>query len=431
MAEHALLAMLAALAALALLRPWMGLLALSFFGLLQPHTFLEGLSANLPVFKVLFFATVIGTLFSQDRRMPPRDWRVAALLLFWLGMAVSTYFAAFPLLAGPEFIKVSATLSVAILILMLINTPQKWLALLLASASALALVALKGGYWAIAHQFADRVYGPPGSHYYDNNHFAIAALMIFPVLLFWMRRTADRPLKLALGVLIALCLLAVLSSWSRGGFLALGATLALLAVERRGAPIAIAGIILATLAALFLMPEQWLERMLSIGAQQVDGSAQSRLEVWQKGLGFALGSPWTGTGFEGWKFGGGQLEWHSIYVQILAEHGFVAFAAWLALLIGTFAKLSRLIGRYRYRHGLKWIADYATALRASLAAYAVGGAFISIGYWDLLFNFVALAIGLQALAADIHPSSDLSRPRSEKPAAESVSTDRQGIASPS
>jgi hypothetical protein len=44
------------------------------------------------------------------------------------------------------------------------------------------------------------------------------------------------------------------------------------------------------------------------------------------------------------------------------------------------------------------VADYAVALRASLVAYGVGGAFIGVAYWDLLYHLIATAILLEALA---------------------------------
>jgi len=333
--------------------------------------------------------------------MPPRDWRVFALLLFWLGLVVTTHFAAMPYQARPMLIEASAAIAPAFLILVLINTREKLFILMVATAAAFALVTLKGGYWAVIHGFADRVYGPPGGHYYDNNYFAVAAVMTIPLLLLWFRQSTDRWLKILLGVLIGLSVLAALSSWSRGGLLALGATATILFMESRKKAWALVPVAFIGLVAVAFFPDHWFERMQSIGAEQLDASAQSRIDVWQRGLDFALGRPLLGSGFDGWVFGGGVLDWHSAYIQILAEHGFVVFAIWCSILVGTFWGLSRLVRHHRHSEHQGWIADYAAAIRAALVAYAVGGLFIGIGYWDLLYNLIALAIVMQGLASKV------------------------------
>ena len=62
-------------------------------------------------------------------------------------------------------------------------------------AASFALVTIKGGYWAVMTGFADRVYGPPNSQYYDNNLFAIAVIMNIPLLVLWLRETRTKPMR--------------------------------------------------------------------------------------------------------------------------------------------------------------------------------------------------------------------------------------------
>jgi probable O-glycosylation ligase (exosortase A-associated) len=387
------------LAGVALWRPWLGVLGLAFFGYLQPHTYASEVVRALPVYKVLFAATVVGAIFHRDWQWPPRDWRVAALLVFWLGLFVTTHYAAFPMYAWPRVMEVSAVLASTLLILVLIDTREKLFWLIAAIAASFALVAFKGGYWAFINGFADRVYGPPGSQYHDNNHFAVAAVMTIPLLVLWFRQTADPWLRGALALAIALSLFAALSSWSRGALLALGVMSLLLLVEgRKGLVVLLPVLLVAALAFVFL-PEHWFARMESIANYQADGSALGRIEVWQKGLSFALGRPLLGAGFEGWVFGAETLDWHSAYVEIMAEHGLVLFGVWMSLILGTLAGLTGLAWRHRSPAETAWVADYAVALRASLVAYCVGGAFIGVAYWDLLYHLIAAAILLQGLAS--------------------------------
>jgi probable O-glycosylation ligase (exosortase A-associated) len=301
--------------------------------------------------------------------------------------------------AWPRVMEVSAVLASTLLILVLIDTREKLFWLIAATAASFALVAFKGGYWAVIHGFADRVYGPPGSQYHDNNYFALAAVMTIPLLVLWFRQTADLWLRGALALAIALSLFAALSSWSRGALLALGVMSLLLLVEGRKGLMVLLPVILVAALALVFLPEHWFSRMETIAHYQADGSALGRFEAWRKGLSFALGRPLLGIGFEGWVFGAETLDWHSAYVEIMAEHGLVLFGVWLSLILGTLAGLTGLAWRHRGPPETAWVADYAVALRASLVAYCVGGAFIGVAYWDLLYHLIAAAILLQGLAS--------------------------------
>jgi probable O-glycosylation ligase (exosortase A-associated) len=394
-----LLVALAAVASVALRRPWLGVIGLAFVGYMQPHSYAGGFMGHFPVYRALFAATVLGALLSREWRLPPRDWRVAVLLLFWLGLLISTWRSAFPFLAWPRLVEVSGVLGSAVLILLLIDTRKKLLVLMAAMAGSFALVSLKGGYWAIIYGFSDRVYGPPGSQYYDNNHFAVAAVMAIPLLVLWLRQTADRGLRVALGAGIALSILAALSSWSRGALLALGVTLVLLLTESRKKALALIPIALAAAVALAFLPEQWFERMETIASWQTEGSARGRLDAWRRGIEFTLGRPLLGAGFEGWLFGAKSPDWHSAYIEIMAEQGLVNFLFWMSLILGTLFSLTRLAWRYRGSADQAWVVDYSRALRASLIAYCVGGAFLGIAYWDLLYHLIAAAIVLGVAAA--------------------------------
>ena len=114
------------------------------------------------------------------------------------------------------------------------------------------------------------------------------------------------------------------------------------------------------------------------------------------GWNHALQNPWTGGGFEGWIYlslpaGGGSRVWHSAYIDLLAEHGFVGLALWAALVVGSVLSLTWMIWQSR-RRAMPGLVDEATMLRASIAAYLVGAAFLSIAYWEILFVLVASAI---------------------------------------
>lgn len=402
MRDIALLCLLLALCWLALLRPWLGVLGLAVLGYLQPQGYGTGFIRHAPVFAILFGVTVLSFVYHTWRdkawtALPWRRllaWQVIALATLWLWFAVTSYFAVMPWEAWEKYLKMLKILPPLLLTLLLIDTREKLLYLVAAIALCILLPAIKGGYWAVASGFQDRVYGPPGSPWHENNAFAVAVTMAIPLLVLWWREVSDKGVRLALLGGIALCYGSALSSWSRGGMLALGAVTLLLIWHSKRKYLAIPGLML--LGALFFvqLPEKWYGRMETLSTYEADASAQSRLGVWRIGYDLALQHPVTGGGFNAWPVmtlsTGGSLDWHSTYVELMAEHGFVGLGLWSALMLGTLAGLGRLTWRHR-RGRTAWMGDYGAMLQASLVAYVIGGLTLGIAYWELPYHLIVIA----------------------------------------
>jgi putative inorganic carbon (hco3(-)) transporter len=396
--DLAVLSILIASSAVIFSRPWLGVLVLAVFGYMHPQGYAPGFMHDLPVYKALFGVTVAAALVSRQWRLPPRDWRLVALLLLWAYFLFTTFQAKVQWAAWPRFAEVSGVFAMFGLTLMLIDTREKLFCLVVAIAASFALVTLKGGYWAVMTGFSDRVYGPPDSQFYDNNLFAIAIVMNIPLLLLWLREARGLALRGALMVAIALSAAAALSSWSRGALISLGlTTLVLLWYSKRKylmLPLVIGAVALASVT----LPEGWFERMHTIAHHEQDASAQSRLEAWRIGWLNAKTFPLTGVGMDGYHYAVVTMDWHNSYVEMLAEHGFVAFGIWCLLLFGTMASLVRLAWRVRRLPELHWVRDYSQMLLASLVAYAAGSMFLGISYWDILYQLFAVSILLGAMA---------------------------------
>ncbi len=403
-----LVIMLFGFAWLAWLRPWLGLLGLAVLGFLHPQGYAPGFMKTFPVYASLFSVVVASTAYAtlrgRLRFLSPalwwRDWRVYALPGLWLWFALTSYLAVAPWESWEKFYQVARILPPLFLTLLLIDERSKFHALTVVVAFSIMLVAVKGGYWAVMSGFQDRVYGPPGSQYGDNNEFAIAVCMAIPLLFLWLREIQDRRARAFLLVCVALCYGAVLSSWSRGGILALAASTLVLILHSRRKWLLIP--VLAALAiALFVqLPDSWFGRMQTLGNYAGDESAQSRLEVWRIGYEFTLKHPLTGGGFNVWPaltLGEGSLDWHSAYVEMASEHGLPGLLLWAALLLGSSAQLA--LAAWRPAAGQPaWVADYSAMLLAGLLAYLVGAATLGIAYWELPYLFIVLSVLLRALA---------------------------------
>ena len=441
MRDLAILLIIFGMAWVAWLRPWLGVLVLLVLDTLSPQGFANGFMQDAPVYSFMFGVVLLATAYhfaSERSRIDwrgwrwewVREWRIWVFLLLWLDFLLTTWYAKDPWAAWPQFVVVSKTLAPVLLTVLLIDTRDKLYALMLTLALSVAAAAFKGGYWAVMTGFSDRVYGPPGSPYAGNNEFSVAVLMTLPLLLLFRAQSAHRGVKLVLAILIGLSFVAVLSSWSRGALLGLGVVTALLVWHSRrkwlAIPLLAAGIGLSFVA----LPETWFGRMESIVQFQGEGSAEGRLKAWRAGWEYVQREPLLGSGFEGWRFVNTDPEtlhgqdWHSSYVQVLTENGVPGFLLWSALLFGGIAKLTQLGARSRLR-GDREAELSAAMLRAGLAGYAVGGAFLGIAYWGLLYQMLAMAMLLERFSFASAKANPSSKANASRGAVDSIAASRR------
>jgi hypothetical protein len=87
---------------------------------------------------------------------------------------------------------------------------------------------------------------------------------------------------------------------------------------------------------------------------------------------------------------------HSIYFEVLGEHGYVGLAVFVALLGAAFLTASKTIFMARRHAELRWAADLARMLQVSLIGYAIAGAFLTLAtsheYYQVLGLIGALEV---------------------------------------
>src|SRR5215475_9391850 len=76
-----------------LIRPWLGILAWNWIAFMAPHGLTWGFSRTLPVAIGIGGATLVGWLFSADRKSIPRTVPVIALLLLGIDITLTTVLA--------------------------------------------------------------------------------------------------------------------------------------------------------------------------------------------------------------------------------------------------------------------------------------------------------------------------------------------------
>ena len=399
MRDYVVLIFLAGCIYAALKKPWLGVLSLAVFSYLNPHAYAWGFVRSLPVYYVLFLVVAFRTFTAKDKDSIPKDWRITVFILLWIYFAITSTQAYFPDIAWQRFWFITKIYLPFFFTLVLINTRFKLYCLVVTIAASIGIVAVKGGLFAILHGFSARVYGPPATQFEENNAFAVAMLICIPLLLIWQRETRNSLFKKGILLAIPIIYAASLCSWSRGALITMTVLTLMLILNSKHKFLAIPLVLVGAFFVKDYLPQEWFGRMHTLETYQEDSSAMSRIQAWTDGWNHTLEHPFVGAGFDGWREVT-QRDWHSSYVEMFSEHGFIAFGLWLSLIIGTLISMTTLPKKTFQVEGMEWVANYCFMLRASLICYMVGTAFLGLSYWDLLYHLIFIAVLVKKIALE-------------------------------
>ena len=406
-----LTAVILSLVPVCFIRPWIGVLVWTWIGLMNPHKLSWGFAYSFPFALIVAVATLAGTLRTRDHRPFPRTAGVYLLFALWGVFCLSTFYAINPDGAWDQLDKVSKIFLMTLLAMKLLQDPKKVRALLWIIALSVGYYGVKGGIWSLLRGSQNPVLGPPGSFMSGNTEIGLALNVVLPILVF-LRREDRRPwARLGLLAAIVLCPVAILGTYSRGAFLGLGVVLFLLLVKARRKVLVLAAVGVALFVATAFLPEKWFERMETIQTYEADSSAVARLQTWELSLMIGRDRPLLGAGFRPFTLETYKRympeypmmhrdrlhDAHSIFFQVLAEHGFIGLALYVGLLLATWWRLRSLRRRTRGDPAQRWIFNCCDMLEVSLAGYVVCGIFLSLSYFDLYYYIVAIPSILTAL----------------------------------
>jgi len=265
-------------------------------------------------------------------------------------------------------------------------------------AKGLPFVIMTGGIY--------KIYGPPNSMIGDNNDFGLAVVMTLPIYFFLAKSEEGQWGRRLAGIICLMAIPAVMFTYSRGAMVGLAVVLLLLllTIRQRFAVLMAIGVVAAVVT---LAPNSWKDRMNPTSDNVVDGSAQSRLFAWQTCWRLASDYPIAGGGFDTLtpsiyaRYSDNPRDNthgpHSVYFQILADHGFVGFFLY-ALLVFSCLLTSRQVVRRGRLLGDQKLIHYANMFRFGLVGFLASGTFAGRAYFDYFFLLVACFAILKRLA---------------------------------
>jgi probable O-glycosylation ligase (exosortase A-associated) len=396
-------------------RPHIGIYLWSWISLMNPHRLTWTLAFDFPFAAVTAGATMLGLLFSKAPRRMVWSRESVLLILFVLWMILTTLFAFDTVVATEYLARVLKIELFAFLTIYLITDKEKLLSLLWVTVASLAFYGVKGGIFTVSGGGIDWVLGPEGSFIGGNNEIALALIMTVPLMFFLLSQLEKPWMRYAMMGAIFLTALAIVGSQSRGAFIGVIAMSGFLWLKSRHKILVGLLIVAIAITVMMLMPDTWWERMESIRHYQQDASAMGRINAWWTAWNVASDNL-LGGGFKMFTMLTFHLyapnpldihDAHSVYFQVLGEHGFIGLGLFLLLGLATWLRCGQMIRLARKNPELKWAADLASMLQVSLLGYAVSGAFLGLAYFDYYYHLIAITLITWSLVRQSAPASSV------------------------
>ena len=400
-----------------LVAPAAGLAIWEWISLMSPHRLVYGFAYGLHLNFVVAVTTLIGWGLSQERKRFTPDGLPWVLLAFFAWSTLNMLFAPYPDFSWPHWNLAARSLVPVFLVFVLMNRKARMQGLVWVVVISLGYYGVKGGLFTILTGGNFHVFGPPATQISDNNKLALALVMGLPLLHYLSKYSKEKILRNGLRVAFFLQMIAVFGSYSRGAILALGVMAMLFWMRSKNKLPYAALAFVVVIAALTLMPAAFTHRLDTLHDVSADSSFEGRVRSWHVAYWYANDHFPFGAGFDAPAISSiynhyypdvHPLVAHSIYFEVLGDQGYPGLALYLLMLLLALRNASIVMRRTRDRPELAWAGDLARMLWVSIISFCVGGAALSIAYYDGFLILLALTSCLREVTAP-QPSSGFAK----------------------
>lgn len=424
-----LLLVLATFIALGVSAPFVMALGYVWVDIVTPHRISYSLIEGVRLSQIVGILAVI-SLFLHGPRKPPQLPPLFWLLVLWMTwITTTTTWAYFPEPAWEKWAWAVKAVAFGAFIPFVFRTRVQLESLVLIIIFSLSCLFISGG---IKTVLSGGSYGnmnavvQGNSGLAESSTLALVSAMVIPYILYFPKHSVvfanTKFIRIAVLSFVALAGLTVIGTQARTGLLALCAlalSIVVLAPNRDKYKI-IFVIVLLSPSIWLLAPSSWKDRMGTVVSYKSDMSASGRIAVWKWTLEFVKENP-TGGGFGVYranriqyslesKDGSGGVEpkihygqakaFHSIYFEILGEHGYPGLAIFLAIMVVTWRTMSALRKGPPQSKNPEWIFAMSKATQQSLVVFLVGGTFIGIAFQPIPYFILGIALALNGIASN-------------------------------
>lgn len=389
---------------------FIGAMTWAWLSLMQPHREVYGaISTSLRLNLMVAVITFLAWFHSKERKVPEPNAIYVTVAIFFGWVFFNSFFIPFPANSAAGWDRFWKVLALAFLIMVSATTKLRIHALIWVLVVSLCYYGVKGGLLTIMTGGAKTITGPPGTNIADNNQLGLSLLMMLPLISYLWAQTANRWVRYGLLLGGILTFLSVMGSYSRGAYIALAALAILGWVRTRTIgnkllyPLAVLAV---AYPAIKFMPQGFYDRLNTLNSLHSDISFQGRVQAWQVAVNYASDNFPFGAGFQGPEqppiyaryFPGEPYHAaHSIYFQVLGDHGFIGFALFVVILFLAFSQVRAIRKLARKQPELSWAHHLASMIQLSLFVFCIGGSALSHAYYDLFWIWLGVLPPLRAI----------------------------------
>ncbi len=385
----------------AFFRPVIGVLLWFWLSHMNPHAYTYGFAHNFGFLDYVALVTIAGMVMDGTKKNLPSHPIVTILLIYFFWIVVTTIAAFDPGNSMDKFIHLFKVLLFTFVAMMTMQTPNRLKGVLYILMMSMAFIGVKGGLYTIVTGGGGRVEGA-GGMMADNNQLAVAMAMSLPLAVYFFQHPPKPFMKWpALGLAVAFAI-SVVGTQSRGGFAALAAVCFMMLMKTKRKFTAIFVMAALAIGGYQFAPDSWKNRIESTEKTTEDDSFRGRVVMWKFSSNLADDNPIEGGGFDVFYVqrarelymtpGEKARAPHSIYFEVLGEHGYTGLVLWLTILFTGWYAGGTAAKRYRSYDETKWLGDLCAACQLSLVGYAAGGLTVNIATFDYFHDLLAIIV---------------------------------------
>lgn len=386
--------------------PFAGTLIWAWFSLMSPQSETYGFAQSLPLNLIVAVVAIARWGFSRETKKLPNDPLIWLALAFLAWCTLNGFVAVDPAWSWVYWDRTWKIFALGILVAIQANSKPRLHALAWIAVISLFYYGVKGGLFTLLSGGHSHVYGPQGTIIGDNNQLALALLMTLPLANYLRGNSANPWVRRLLLVAIALTVVAILGTYSRGGAIGLAVLTiaAWLKFRKKFSYLVVAAMVLVPV--LYFMPESFFARLHSIDNYNSDASFQGRVVAWHVAFDYARDHFPFGAGFYGpqlaqvfhYYYPDERLRAaHSIYFQVLGEQGVFGLLLYLTWIVAGFVRSQFLARRLRALPDHKEMAELIGMIQLGLLVFCLSGAALSMAYYDLFVLYIGMLVAASRL----------------------------------
>ncbi|MBF0189710.1 MAG: putative O-glycosylation ligase, exosortase A system-associated [Magnetococcales bacterium] len=246
----------------AFFRPFVGLMMWAWISYMNPHRLTWSFAYNFRFNLIVALITMLGILFHRQTRLKIPLRSTSVLLIIFVCWTILSAMNGLRPEAAMNQVDIFLRIQIMVVATMLlVHSRKQIIGIVAVIAFSIGFYGFKGGFFTLNTGGRHRVMGPEQSFFVDNNHFAAAMIMTIPLIYFLYTHSTHRVLRLLMLATIGFSLLAVLGSYSRGGFVGLAMVGLIFWWKSRHKILSLLAMSLLAVSTFWAMPASWHDRM--------------------------------------------------------------------------------------------------------------------------------------------------------------------------